>query len=257
VSGKPVFDPQEGFLGYRGVASDLTDAVRAAQLQEALQEAKVVGDSIAHDLRTPLTRVRIHLERGRERASTLEEFRAVADQAIAGLDQSMTTITALLRITEIEQSRQREGFSEIQLSSLIREIGDLYDPIADNKRITLRVGVLDEATVRGDRGLLFEAIANLIDNAMKFTPEGGRVELALLCRESETVIRVSDSGPGISERERDVVTRRFYRSDKTRNIKGLGLGLSMVAAIIKMHEFSLRISTGPCCTIEIACPHPN
>jgi PAS domain S-box-containing protein len=257
VSGKPVFDPQEGFLGYRGVASDLTDAVRAAQLQEALQEAKVVGDNIAHDLRTPLTRVRIHLERGRERASTLEEFRAVADQAIAGLDQSMTTITALLRITEIEQSRQREGFSEIQLSSLIREIGDLYDPIADNKRITLRVGVQDEATVRGDRDLLFEAIANLIDNAMKFTPEGGRVELALLCRESEIVIRVSDSGPGISERERDVVTRRFYRSDKTRNIKGLGLGLSLVAAIIKMHEFSLRISTGPCCTIEIACPHLN
>jgi signal transduction histidine kinase len=176
---------------------------------------------------------------------------------IAVLDQSMTTITALLRITEIEQSRQRKGFSEIQFSSLIREVGDLYDPIADNKRITLRVGVLDEATVRGDRGLLFEAIANLIDNAMKFTPEGGRVELALLCRESETVIRVSDSGPGISERERDVVTRRFYRSDKTRNIKGLGLGLSMVPAIIKMHEFSLRISTGPCCTIEIACPHLN
>jgi signal transduction histidine kinase len=256
VSGKPVFDPQGRFLGYRGVSSDLTDAVRAAQLEEALQEAKVVGDNIAHDLRTPLTRVRMHLERGRERASTLEEFRAVADQAIASLDQSMTTITALLRITEIEQIRRREGFSEIQLSSLIREVGDLYDPIADNKRITLRVEALDEATIRGDRDLLFEAIANLVDNAVKFTPEGGRVELALLCRESETVIRVSDSGPGISERERDVVTRRFYRSDKTRNTKGLGLGLSMVAAIIKMHEFSLRISTGPCCTIEIACPHP-
>jgi len=153
VSGKPVFDPQGRFLGYRGVSSDLTDAVRAAQLEEALQEAKVVGDNIAHDLRTPLTRVRIHLERGRERASTLEEFRAVADQAIAGLDQSMTTITALLRITEIEQSRRREGFSEIQLAPLIREVGDLYDPIADNKSVTLRVEALDEATVRGDRDL--------------------------------------------------------------------------------------------------------
>jgi len=257
VSGKPVFDPQGRFLGYRGVSSDLTDAVRAAQLEEALQEAKVVGDNIAHDLRTPLTRVRIHLERGRERASTLEEFRAVADQAIAGLDQSMTTITALLRITEIEQSRRREGFSEIQLAPLMREVGDLYDPIADNKSVTLRVEALDEATVRGDRDLLFEAIANLVDNAVKFTPEGGGVEVALLCREGEAVIRVRDSGPGISERERDVVTRRFYRSDKTRNTKGLGLGLSMVAAIIKLHDFSLRISTGPCCTIEIVCPHLN
>ena len=257
VSGKPVFDPQGRFLGYRGVSSDLTDAVRAAQLEEALQEAKVVGDNIAHDLRTPLTRVRIHLERGRERASTLEEFRAVADQAIAGLDQSMTTITALLRITEIEQSRRREGFSEIQLAPLIREVGDLYDPIADNKSVTLRVEASDEATVRGDRDLLFEAIANLVDNAVKFTPEGGGVEVALLCREGEAVIRVRDSGPGISERERDVVTRRFYRSDKTRNTKGLGLGLSMVAAIIKLHDFSLRISTGPCCTIEVVCPHLN
>ena len=257
VSGKPVFDPQGRFLGYRGVSSDLTDAVRAAQLEEALQEAKVVGDNIAHDLRTPLTRVRIHLERGRERASTLEEFRAVADQAIAGLDQSMTTITALLRITEIEQSRRREGFSEIQLAPLMREVGDLYDPIADNKSVTLRVEALDEATVRGDRDLLFEAIANLVDNAVKFTPEGGGVEVALLCQEGEAVIRVRDSGPGISERERDVVTRRFYRSDKTRNTKGLGLGLSMVAAIIKLHDFSLRISTGPCCTIEVVCPHLN
>jgi PAS domain S-box-containing protein len=257
VSGQPVFDPQGRFLGYRGVGSDLTDAVRAAQLEEALQEAKVVGDNIAHDLRTPLTRVRIHLERGRERASTLEEFRAVADQAIADLDQSMTTITALLRITEIEQSRRREGFSEIQLAPLIREVGDLYDPIADNKSVTLRVEASDEATVRCDRDLLFEAIANLVDNAVKFTPEGGGVEVALLCREGEAVIRVRDSGPGISERERDVVTRRFYRSDKTRNTKGLGLGLSMVAAIIKLHDFSLRISTGPCCTIEIVCPHLN
>src|SRR5580704_5988671 len=139
VSGKPLFDSEGRFLGYRGVARQITAAVRAALLEEALQEAKVVGDNIAHDLRTPLTRVRIRLERGREHAATLEEMRAVADQAITGLDQSLTTITALLRITEIEHSRRREGFSEVQLAPLIREAGDLYDPIAENKGVTLRV----------------------------------------------------------------------------------------------------------------------
>jgi PAS domain S-box-containing protein len=255
TSGKPLFDQQGRFLGYRGVSSHITAAVRAAQLEEALQEAKVVGDNIAHDLRTPLTRVRIRLERGREHASTLEELRAIADQAMAGLDQSLTTITALLRITEIEHSRRREGFSEVQLAPLIREAGDLYEPIAENKGVILRVEAPDGATVHGDRDLLFEAVANLVDNAVKFTPEGGRVELALLYQEGETVIRVSDTGPGIPEIEREAVTQRFYRSDKSRNTKGLGLGLSMVAAIIKLHSFRFSISAGPGCTAEIACPH--
>jgi PAS domain S-box-containing protein len=257
ASGKPLFDPQGRFLGYRGVTRQITAAVRAALLEEALQEAKVVGDNIAHDLRTPLTRVRIRLERGREHAATREEFRAVADQAIASLDQSLTTITALLRITEIEHSRRREGFSEVQLAALIREAGDLYDPIAENKGVILRVEAPDGAIVCGDRDLLFEAVANLVDNAVKFTPEGGRVELALLHQAGETVIRVSDTGPGISEAEREAVTQRFYRSDKSRNIKGLGLGLSMVAAIIKLHGFRFNISAGPGCTVEIACPHVN
>jgi PAS domain S-box-containing protein len=255
TSGKPLFDPQGRFLGYRGVGSDLTAAVRAGQLEEALQEAKVVGDNIAHDLRTPLTRVRIRLERGREHASTLEEFRAVADQAIAGLDQLLTTITALLRITEIEHSRRRERFGEVQLAPLIREVGDLYGPIAEDKGVTLWAEAPDGATVQGDRDLLFEAVVNLVDNAVKFTPEGGRVEVILLCKEGETVIRVIDTGPGIPEIEREAVTQRFYRSDKSRNTKGLGLGLSMVAAIIKLHDFRFRISAGPGCTAEIACPN--
>jgi len=255
TSGKPLFDPQGRFLGYRGVGSDLTAAVRAGQLEEALQEAKVVGDNIAHDLRTPLTRVRIRLERGREHASTLEEFRAIADQAIAGLDQLLTTITALLRITEIEHSRRRERFGEVQLAPLICEVGDLYGPIAEDKGVTLWAEAPDGATVQGDRDLLFEAVVNLVDNAVKFTPEGGRVELVLLCKEGETVIRVIDTGPGIPEIEREAVTQRFYRSDKSRNTKGLGLGLSMVAAIIKLHDFRFRISAGPGCTAEIACPN--
>jgi signal transduction histidine kinase len=137
--------------------------------------------------------------------------------------------------------------------ALAPEVGDLYDPIAEDKRVTLRVEAADEATVHGDRDLLFEAVANLVDNALKFTPEGGRVELALLHRQGETVIRVSDTGPGIPEMERGAVTKRFYRSDKSRRTEGLGLGLSLVAAIVNLHGFRFTIGGNPGCTAEIVC----
>jgi signal transduction histidine kinase len=226
-----------------------------AEIEVLIHEIAGVGDDIAHDLRTPLTRVRVRLERGRQRAATLDELQAVADQAITGLDQSLAIITALLRIAEIEHNRRLEGFSQVQLAPLVREVGDLYDPIAEDKRVTLRVDAADDATVRGDRDLLFEAVANLVDNAVKFTPEGGRVELALVSRQGETVIRVRDTGPGISEIEREAVTKRFYRSDKSRRTEGLGLGLSLVAAIVRLHGFRFAIAAGPGCTAEIACLH--
>jgi signal transduction histidine kinase len=224
------------------------------EIETLIQEIAGIGNNIAHDLRTPLTRVRVRLERGRERAKTLEELRTVADQAIAGVDQSLTIITALLRIAEIEHSRRLEGFSEVRLAPVLREVGDLYEPIAEDKGVTLRVEAAEEATVHGDRDLLFEAVANLVDNAVKFTPEGGRVVLALTHRDGESVIRISDTGPGIPEAERQAVTKRFYRADKSRNTKGLGLGLSLVSAILKLHGFRFTIAAGPGCTVEIVCP---
>jgi signal transduction histidine kinase len=223
-------------------------------IERLIHEIAGVGDDIAHDLRTPLTRVRVRLERGRENAATLEELQTVADQALVGLDQTLAIITALLRIAEIEQSRRLEGFSQVRLAPLLREVGDLYEPIAEDKHVTLRVEAGEEATVLGDRDLLFEAIANLVDNAVKFTPDGGRVELALLGSAAEPIIRVSDSGPGISAGERKAVIKRFYRSDKSRGTEGLGLGLSLVAAIVKLHGFRFTIGDGPGCTVEIACP---
>jgi signal transduction histidine kinase len=224
------------------------------EIETLIQEITATGNNIAHDLRTPLTRVRMRLERGREHAATLEELQAVADQSIAGLDQSLTVVTALLRIAEIEHSRRLTGFSNIDLAPLLREVGDLYEPIAEDKSVVLQVNAAEEMTVHGDRDLLFEAVANLVDNAVKFTPEGGRVELALLSRGNESVIRVTDSGPGIPESERDDVTKRFFRSDKSRGTKGLGLGLSLVAAIVKLHCFQLAIIPGPGCKVEIVCP---
>jgi len=225
-------------------------------IETLIHEIAGVGDDIAHDLRTPLTRVRVRLERGRERSTTLEELKTVVDQAIAGLDQSLAIITALLRIAEIEHVRRLDGFGEVPLAPLLHEVGELYEPIAEDKHVTLRVDAADDAVVRGDRDLLFEAIANLVDNAVRFTPSGGRVELGLLHREGEAAIQVKDTGPGISESDSKAITKRFYRSDKSRSKGGLGLGLSLVAAIVKLHSFRFTISSGKECTAEIACPLP-
>ena len=213
-----------------------------------------VGNDIAHDLRTPLTRARLTLERGRSNAATLEQLQAVADKAIAGIDQSLTIITALLRLAEIENSRRSAGFGTVALDDMLREVCDIYEPIAENKNIALRVGATNRLTVRGDRDLLIEAVANLVDNAIKFTPEGGTVDIALLRGEDETIVRVTDTGCGISEQEREAVLRRFYRSDKMRNTPGVGLGLNLVAAIVRLHGFRMAIRSGPGCRVEIVCP---
>lgn len=216
-----------------------------------------VGNDIAHDLRTPLTRARLALERGRTNAPTLEQLQAVVDKAIAGIDQSLAIITALLRLAEIENSRRSAGFGSVALREMLQEVCDIYEPIAENKSVALHVQVEHPLSVRGDRDLLFEAVANLVDNAVKFTPEGGEVKIALLRGEGETIVRVMDTGSGISEQEREAVLRRFYRSDKIRNTPGVGLGLNLVAAIVKLHGFRLAIYSRPGCRVEIVCPDPK
>jgi signal transduction histidine kinase len=213
-----------------------------------------VGNDIAHDLRTPLTRARLVLERGRTNATSLEQLQAVADKAIAGIDQSLSIITALLRLAEIENSRRSARFGSVALQDMLREVCDLYEPIAENKNISFRVEAEQRLSVRGDRDLLFEAVANLVDNAIKFTPEGGQVTIELLHGDHQTIVRVTDTGCGINEHEREVVLRRFYRSDKIRNTPGVGLGLNLVAAIVKLHGFRLAIHAGPGGRVDIVCP---
>jgi signal transduction histidine kinase len=245
----PRRDVDEPFSNLAAIVNGMLD-----EMETMIHALAGVGNDIAHDLRTPLTRARLALERGRTNATTMEQLQAIADKAVANIDQSLTIITALLRLAAIENSRRSAAFGDVPLHEMLREVCDIYEPIAENKNINLRVDVGHRLSVRGDRDLLLEAVANLVDNAIKFTPEGGKVDIELLRREGETIVRVTDTGPGIGEQEREAVLRRFYRSDKIRSTPGVGLGLNLVAAIVKLHGFRLMIHSGQGGRLEIICP---
>jgi signal transduction histidine kinase len=245
----PYRDVDDPFSKLAAIVNGMLD-----EMETMIHALAGVGNDIAHDVRTPLTRARLALERGRTNATTLEQLQAVADKAVANIDQSLTIITALLRLAEIENSRRSAAFGNVPLHEMLREVCDIYEPIAENKNINLRVEVGHRLDVRGDRDLLLEAVANLVDNAIKFTPEGGKVAIELLRGDGETIIRVTDTGSGISEQEREAVLRRFYRSDKIRSTPGVGLGLNLVAAIVKLHGFRLAIHSGQGGRLEIICP---
>jgi signal transduction histidine kinase len=224
------------------------------EMEAMIRALAGLGNDIAHDLRTPLTRARLTLERGRTSARTLEQLQTVADKTIEGIDQSLTIVTAIMRLAEIENSRRTAGFGKVALADLVREVADMYEPIAEDKGIALLVHAPHELSVHGDRDLLIEAVANLVDNAVKFTPAGGQVEIRLIRGSRECIVCVKDTGSGISKHECDAVLRRFYRSDKTKHTSGLGLGLNLVAAIVKLHGFRLTLLPGSGCVAEIAGP---
>jgi signal transduction histidine kinase len=229
-----------------------------AEIEGLLAEVQGVGDNIAHDLRTPLARVRTLLERGRDRAKTREELVGVTDRAITGLDQAQSIITALLRIGEIEGGQRRSGFGEVDLNDLVQEAGELYGPMAEAKQICFEVHADPTPLINGDRDLLIEAIANLLDNAIKFTPDGGAVRLHVTDRGDGPIVRISDTGPGIPPEERAAVLKRFYRIDKSRHVGGSGLGLSIVLAIVKLHDFAIIVGDAqPGCYFELHCYTPT
>ncbi|MBS1089228.1 sensor histidine kinase [Gluconobacter wancherniae] len=213
------------------------------RLEHLLDEIRNVGNDIAHDLRTPLARVRARLERAAATPHDAEYLNATIAQATLDLDQCFSIITALLRIGEIENGRRRAGFAQMDLSALIADIADLYEPIAETEGISLAVhGINQPITLYGDVDLLNEVLANLIDNAIKFTPAGGSVSVAAGTHDNGKIwLKVTDTGIGIPEDEREAVVGRFYRSDKSRHVPGSGLGLSLVSAILRLHGATLQI----------------
>lgn len=225
------------------------------ELERLLNELHDVGNSIAHDLRTPLSRVRAQLERARRVCSTREELAQAVDRAVVGLDQASGIITALLRIAQIEHTQRGASFEPVDLAEMVQEVLELYGPIAEAKRICARLALNPVPVVQADRDLLFEAVANLVDNAIKFTPENGQVELALLNTPAGPLVQVSDTGPGIAPEHRLQVFTRFHRLDKSRHVPGSGLGLSLVQAVVRMHGFSILLSgeAGQGCIARLLC----
>lgn len=244
----PHRDIDEPFSRLAGIVNGMLN-----EMEAMINALSGVGNDIAHELRTPLTRARLVLERGRSNAATLGQLQESADKALGGIDQSLTIVTALLRLADIENSRRSAAFGNVALHELLREVCDIYEPIAEDKRISLSVAIGTRLDVCGDRDLLFEAIVNLVDNAVKFTPDEGRVNIELVQRSGGGLVRVTDTGPGISPPETEAVLRRFYRSDKMRRTPGIGLGLNLVAAIVKLHGFQLVIHPGPGGRVDVMC----
>ncbi|TXN27503.1 ATP-binding protein [Methylobacterium sp. WL19] len=230
------------------------------EIERLMEEVRGVGDAVAHDLRTPLTRLRLRLERGREQARDIGELREAVDQGLVWIDQTLEMVTAVLRIGEIEHGRRYAAFGPVDLGVVVSEAAELFEPLAEEKGIVLALDVDSTMpTIEGDRSLIFEAVSNLLDNAIKFTPVNGQVRVGLGRREDLSVVSVEDSGPGIPVVEREQVFRRFYRSERARQTQGNGLGLGLVAAIAKLHGFALVVTEGAGggCRIEVLCPAPD
>ena len=204
------------------------------QIQSLMEGVRSVSDAIAHDLRTPLARLRTRLERLLK--TPPDELESGIEQSIAEADSMLGTFNALLRIAQLEAGSRRTDFAEVGMRALVADIADLYEPVASDRHIELRLDATEEVKTRGDRDLIFQAICNLVDNAVKYTPEGGHVRLELLRRAKRPRLVVSDSGPGIPAEERSHVFERFYRLEAHRDLAGNGLGLSLVAAVAKLHD---------------------
>ncbi|MCI0429948.1 MAG: HAMP domain-containing histidine kinase [Rhodospirillales bacterium] len=236
-------------LGARVPVSEVDDEFnRLAQninamldgIEELTEQMRQVTNDIAHDLRTPLTRLRQDLERAKQDPRP-DNTDSLIDSSIARIDEVLDTFSSLLRISQIESGSGREHFASLDLSSLCRELAETFESVAEDSGKTLACDILDGLTVFGDKPLLRQMIVNLIENAIQHTPPGATIHVELGRDKSGIHAVVADNGPGIPAWAQEKVFRRFFRLDRSRQSRGNGLGLSLVAAIAKHHGITLTL----------------
>ncbi|MGC9447575.1 HAMP domain-containing sensor histidine kinase [Cereibacter johrii] len=204
------------------------------QLELTVESLRQVSSDVAHDLRTPITRLRTSLEPLMLREDLPEDAAADIASAVGQADRIVRIFNAVLRIAQIEGGGARPRFAKLDLGRLAEDLHELLEPVAEElgHRITARI---EPVAVEGDRDLLAQAISNLVENAFRHCPPPARVALTVRREGAEAVVTVEDDGPGIPEAEREAVFRRFYRLERSRNSEGSGLGLSLVAAVARLH----------------------
>ncbi len=213
-----------------------------ARIQQLMDGLRQVSSDIAHDLRTPLGRLRQHLEDARTRATSTADYDTATEAAIEEADELLETFSALLRIAQVEAGAQKRAFTDLDLSALLRSVGEAYQPSAEDSGHTLDIRIDDGVHFTGDRQLLAQMISNLVENALRHTSSGSTVMLAMRKTDAGFRIEVADNGPGIPEAERGKVFDRFYRLDRSRSTAGSGLGLALVKAIAGLHGLVIELT---------------
>ena len=214
----------------------MLDGIR--DLTEGLRQ---VSNDIAHDMRTPLTRVRQKIEIARDKLKATESCSGDLDSAIEEIDSLLVAFSALLRIAQIESGTRRSEFRKFDLSKTFQKIADDFEVVAEDSGRDLHAEIDDDISIMGDNALITQMIVNLIENAICHTPKGSKISVGLSNTTSDIEAVIADDGPGIPDEMRERAFNRFYRMDKSRHTPGSGLGLNLVAAVATLHDMDVAL----------------